>query len=150
MELQQLSGHALRVRGLYAEYERRFAKEWSGLNTMEGFVGDVGDLMKIIMAKEGLRRMEDIDAKLAHELADCLYSVLVLAAKYNVDLEKEFVATMETLEKGIQAKLRVRGTPVALRDHVEFDRLVMHFSFTFYIVQSFYTAAHEERKTRII
>lgn len=105
MELQQLQNRALEVREQYTEYECRFTKEWSNLNIMDGFVGDVGDLMKLVMAKEGLRKIDDVDAKLAHELADCLWCVFVLAKKYNVDLEKEFLATMSQLEKGIQKKL---------------------------------------------
>lgn len=65
---------------------------------MEGFVGDVGDLMKLIMAKEGVRDIENVDAKLAHELSDCLWCVLVLADKYGVDLESSFMKTMQELD----------------------------------------------------
>lgn len=72
---------------------------------MAGFVGDVGDLSKIIMAKHGLRAMEDVDTKLAHELSDCLWSVLVLADKYNIDLSKEFTKTMDSLDKKIDADM---------------------------------------------
>ena len=53
------------------------------------------------MAKHGLREMDDVDAKLAHELSDCLWSVLVLADKYGIDLQQEFLKTMETLDKRI-------------------------------------------------
>jgi NTP pyrophosphatase (non-canonical NTP hydrolase) len=66
-----------------------------------GFAGDVGDLLKIVMAKENLRRMENVDAKLAHELSDCLWSVLVLASHYGIDIEKEFLQTMDSLEQRI-------------------------------------------------
>jgi NTP pyrophosphatase (non-canonical NTP hydrolase) len=65
---------------------------------MQGFVGDVGDLMKLVMAKAGARPIADVDRRLAHELSDCLWSVLVLAQLYNVDLEREFLRTMDTLE----------------------------------------------------
>jgi NTP pyrophosphatase (non-canonical NTP hydrolase) len=40
-----------------------------------------------------------VDRKLAHELSDCLWSVLVLARAYGVDLEKEFLGTMNELEE---------------------------------------------------
>lgn len=72
---------------------------------MAGFVGDVGDLSKIIMAKHGLRDMEDIDTKLAHELSDCLWSVLVLADRYGIDLENQFMKTMDELDTRIDSKL---------------------------------------------
>lgn len=65
---------------------------------MQGFVVDVGDLMKLVMAKGGAREVPEVDAKLAHELADCLWSVLVLARAYDVDLERAFTRTMDELE----------------------------------------------------
>ena len=65
---------------------------------MQGFVVDVGDLMKLVMAKNGARPVEDLERKLAHELSDCLWSVLVLARLYDVDLEKAFLATMTDIE----------------------------------------------------
>jgi NTP pyrophosphatase (non-canonical NTP hydrolase) len=49
--------------------------------------------------------MDDIDTKLAHELSDCLWSVLVLASKYNIDLETEFLKTMDELDKRINTDL---------------------------------------------
>jgi len=78
---------------------------WNKQQLMAGFVGDVGDLSKIIMAKHGLRNMEDIDEKLAHELSDCLWSILVLASKYSIDLPNEFMKTMDLLDKRIDQKL---------------------------------------------
>ena len=53
----------------------------------------------------GLRAMEDVDEKLAHELSDCLWSVLVLARKYNIDLSKEFMKTMDDLDKRIDTDM---------------------------------------------
>jgi hypothetical protein len=35
-----------------------------------GFVGDVGDLAKVVQAAEGVGNISDAPAKLAHELAD--------------------------------------------------------------------------------
>jgi len=69
---------------------------------MEGFVGDVGDLMKLVMAKEGVRTIEDVDKKLKHELCDCLWSVLVLAKKFDIDIEREFLDKMSELEERIK------------------------------------------------
>lgn len=71
---------------------------------MQGFVGDVGDLMKLVMAKSGMRAIPDADRKLAHELSDCLWSVLVLARLYDVDLEKEFLHTMDEIEHKLAAR----------------------------------------------
>ncbi|MES1167829.1 MAG: nucleotide pyrophosphohydrolase [Oleiharenicola lentus] len=104
MELAQLSDRAMQIREGFARYEqRRTGRTWTREEIMQGFVGDVGDLMKLVMAKAGARRVDDVDRKLAHELSDCLWSVLVLARAYDLDLEKEFLRTMDELERGTAA-----------------------------------------------
>ena len=102
MTLEELSERAVAVRLKYDQLnERKGARAWNETDLMSGFVGDVGDLSKIIMAKKGLRPMDDIDEKLAHELADCLWSVCVLAHKFGIDLGAEFMKTMDGLDKRI-------------------------------------------------
>ncbi len=102
MDIKQLSKRAIEIRQKYSELEKKKSgKEWSNLNIMEGFVGDIGDLMKLIMAKEGVREIENVDGKLAHELADCFWSVLILSEKYGIDIESSFLKTMNDLEKRI-------------------------------------------------
>jgi len=61
--------------------------------------------MKLIMAKSGIRNSTDVDEKLAHELADCLWCILVLAHKYDINLEESFTHSMEELEKRIAEDL---------------------------------------------
>ena len=91
----------MQIRQCFAAYEqRRTGRTWTREEIMQGFVVDVGDLMKLVMAKAGARRVDDMDAKLAHELSDCLWSILVLAKLYEVDLEQEFLKTMAELERG--------------------------------------------------
>lgn len=101
MEYKDLLKRAVEIRAQYDALNASRGVTWNEQNLMSGFVGDVGDLSKIIMAKHGLRSMDDVDAKLAHELADCLWSVLVLADKYKIDLASEFMKTMDGLEKRI-------------------------------------------------
>ena len=104
MELKELSQRANEIKKIYSRMEReKFGKEWTVAQVAQGFVGDVGDLMKLVMVKEGIREAENVDEKLAHELADCLYSVLILAERYGVDLEKAFLGTMGELEKRLEA-----------------------------------------------
>ena len=99
MELSQLTERAMQLRQAFAPRERhRTGREWTREEIMQGFVVDVGDLMKLVMARSGARPVADAERKLAHELSDCLWSVLVLAQAYDVDLEKEFLATMQELE----------------------------------------------------
>jgi NTP pyrophosphatase (non-canonical NTP hydrolase) len=106
VDFQALRRRAASIREQYAELERRkYGREWSSEELALGLVGDVGDLSKLISAKEGAREIEDLDAKLAHELVDCLWSVVVLAERYGVDLEQAFSATMDELEATIAAQL---------------------------------------------
>ena len=106
MTFQELQGRALEIRKAYAGLEEKtYGKQWTSEQIAQGFVGDVGDLMKLVLAKSGVREIEQVDEKLAHELADCLWCVMVLAKEYHVDLETAFTETMNTLEKRIQTKL---------------------------------------------
>ena len=99
MDLQELTNRAIEIRNKYKEFEKqRYGKSWTTEHVAEGLVGDIGDLMKLIMAKEGMRETKDIDQKLAHELADCLWSLLIIASEYNVNLEQFFLKTMNEVE----------------------------------------------------
>jgi NTP pyrophosphatase (non-canonical NTP hydrolase) len=101
MKFEDLLKRAVEIRARYDELNAKRDVTWNEQNLMSGFVGDVGDLSKIIMAKHGLRHMDDIDTKLAHELSDCLWSVLVLADKYKIDMAAEFQKTMNELDERI-------------------------------------------------
>ncbi|MCA9884339.1 MAG: hypothetical protein KC708_15260 [Anaerolineae bacterium] len=59
--------------------------------------------MKLVQAKNGVRDIPDVDQKLAHELADCLWSILTLADQYQIDLEQTFLATMDEIEDRLDA-----------------------------------------------
>lgn len=106
MNFDDLQQRAIAIRNKYdALNQEKRGVTWNEQQLMAGFVGDVGDLSKIIMAKHGLRAMDDVDEKLAHELSDCLWSILVLASKYNIDLSKEFMKTMDGLDERIDADM---------------------------------------------
>lgn len=119
--LAALTARARRVRDLYAAQARRAGTpEWGPAELAQGFVGDVGDLMKLVMAKQGLRpaQARDLDAALAHELSDCLWSILLLAEAYHVPLEPAFLRTMRALERKLTPPRRTKTarTPRARRD----------------------------------
>lgn len=119
--LAALTARAHDIRALYATQARRAGTPvWGPAELAQGFVGDVGDLMKLVMAKEGLRpaQAQNLDAALAHELADCLWSILLLADAYQVKLEPAFLATMRELERKLTPSRRTKTarTPRARRD----------------------------------
>ena len=108
MEFRNLVERAMDIRQLYAEMEQvKHGRAWTKEEIALGFVGDVGDLAKLVMAHSGVRDIPDAEAKLAHELADCLWSILVLAHLHNIDLEHEFLQTMDKLEKHITSQTKL-------------------------------------------
>ena len=95
---------ATEVRDHYSELQAKDGQSaWTVTDRMSGFVGDVGALSKLIMAKQGLRRgPENLDAELAHEVADNLWSIIVIADELGIDLEKEFIKVMDELHERIE------------------------------------------------
>ncbi len=99
MEINILIKRAVEIREKYKKLEiKKYGKVRTNGQVAQGLIGDIGDLMKLVMAKEGIREVDNVDDKLAHELADCLYSVFVLANNFGVDLERSFLETMRELE----------------------------------------------------
>jgi NTP pyrophosphatase (non-canonical NTP hydrolase) len=74
---------------------------WTLDNYMSGFVGDVGDLSKLIMARSGYRNSDNLEERLEHELADCLWSILIIADELGVDIEATYRRSMEDLLRRI-------------------------------------------------
>ena len=98
------------VADLYDEYHRRKrGRTWSRSDYALGLLGDLGDLAKLVMIAEDIRDGTPDKSALEHELADCLWSVLVLAQRFDVDLETAFATTMDQLE------VRVKGNIAAHR-----------------------------------
>ncbi len=100
MDFQTIIDRALTIRKLYEEKETRlYGSPWTREEIALGFVGDVGDLAKLVVAENGRRKIDDSKAKLEHEISDCLWSLIVLAKMHNVDLEQSFLETMDELKK---------------------------------------------------
>jgi len=97
--LDDLQARGMEIAALYDELNlAQRGRTWTRAETMMGFVGDVGDLAKLVMAAEGARSDVPGGTALEHELADCLWAVLVLAKRYDVDLAAAYTATMAELE----------------------------------------------------
>lgn len=100
MNLNTLQTRAMTIAELYDRSNAAAGRgAWSTGDLALGFVGDVGDLAKLVMAVDGRREIADARVRLGHELADCLWSVLVLAERYGVDLVAEFDAMTSGIER---------------------------------------------------
>ena len=89
--LRELTDEALSLRQSFAQTEASTpVGRWTRGEIFRGFVADVGALAKLTMAADGVRIVPEFREKLGHELADCLWSVLVLSHEYDVELEAEF------------------------------------------------------------
>jgi NTP pyrophosphatase (non-canonical NTP hydrolase) len=93
-DIKVLEQRALEIRRKYdALNKSRDGQPWDALKLANGFKKDVSDLIDILQSKTPNHR------KLNHVLADCLWSVLVIARKLDIDIEKAFWTTMGDLDR---------------------------------------------------
>jgi NTP pyrophosphatase (non-canonical NTP hydrolase) len=105
--LKDITDINLKVAKLYDVLNaKRNGKVWQAGDIMRGFVGDVGDLTKLTMVMDDLREIPDAQQKLAHELADCLWSVIVLADMYDIDLWQTSMIEMTKLAAKVESKIK--------------------------------------------
>jgi NTP pyrophosphatase (non-canonical NTP hydrolase) len=105
-DLDALTARALGVADAYDRLNlAQRGRAWTTEELMLGFVGDVGDLAKLVMADAGARDIPQHRELLGHELADCLWAVLVVAARSGVDIKTEFDSCMGMLETAITRSL---------------------------------------------
>ena len=106
MNFSDMEKAALQLNDLYEQLEvKRWGRPWTIQELALGFVGDVGDLAKLVQAHVGVRTIDDSHAKLGHELSDCLWSILVLANKCGVDLEAEFTRNTREISAHVSSEL---------------------------------------------
>jgi NTP pyrophosphatase (non-canonical NTP hydrolase) len=113
VELRELLNIARKVADAYSEQNRKEGRrEWTVENYLTGFVGDVGDLSKLLMAKSGYRYTENVDERIGHELSDCLWSILLIADELSLDLGMTYKREMDRLLTRITSE-DDRSTPAA-------------------------------------
>ena len=99
MELQKIIHRAMDLRRQYEVKETKLYGEPSTImDIAQGFAGDVKNLVKLIEAEGGQREIANSREKLEAHLAHCLWSVVVLAQKHDVNLETAFMEAMDRLE----------------------------------------------------
>jgi len=106
MNFTDLEKSALELNELYEKLEiKMYGRAWTTEELALGFVGDVGDLAKLIQANAGVRKIDDCKAKLGHELSDCLWSIVVLANKCGIGLEAEYSRNTRELIEHVSKEL---------------------------------------------
>ncbi|HET6432356.1 nucleotide pyrophosphohydrolase [Dyella sp.] len=106
MKFSDLQASAQQLNDLYEQLEiKRWGRVWTTQELALGFMGDVGDLAKLVQAHAGVRDIDGCKAKLGHELSDCLWSIMVLAKKCDIDLEAEFVKNTRELVAYVSGEL---------------------------------------------
>jgi NTP pyrophosphatase (non-canonical NTP hydrolase) len=107
MTYDELKKRALEIRDKYDQLNLHNGQNvWQGKDYAMGMVGDVGDLMKLIMASENMRGGRDVESRIGHELSDILWSLILLADIYEIDFTAEFERTMKYLDKTIAEKMK--------------------------------------------
>ena len=108
MNFKDIIDSAISTRESFEKFEEKiYGKKWDVNQLMLGLSVDVGDLIRLVQEKKGTRpkNTDNLDDKIAHELCDVLWVVLVLAKDLDVDLEQEFPKNMKDLQKIIENKI---------------------------------------------
>ena len=87
------------LRRQYEEKEKQlYGSPLTDEDIAQGFLGDVNNLVKLVMAEHGKREVANSKEKFESQLAHCLWSVIVLAQMHNLKLEQSFMEAMDRLE----------------------------------------------------
>ena len=109
MEFKQLTQKAKAIKRAYDEHNRRSKKPiWTAETYVHGLVGDVGDLTKLMTAYLKDPRRAD-PKKIRHELADCLWSLIMIAQELNINLEDELLINIDYLEQKLYEQTKGRS-----------------------------------------
>jgi hypothetical protein len=105
VELSDASERARRVRALYHRLEGHHEGDtWSTKDDMLGLVNDVGTLSRLVMATGGQWAPEgDVPELLRGKLAECLWWVLVLADRLDVDITDAYASKLGAIEAHLRS-----------------------------------------------
>jgi len=99
MEFQKLINRAMDLRRQYEVKEKHlYGSPSTDEDIVQGLLGDVNNLGKLVMAEHGKLKIPNSKEKLESQLSHCLWSVIVIAKIHNIDLEQSFMETMDRLE----------------------------------------------------
>jgi NTP pyrophosphatase (non-canonical NTP hydrolase) len=94
------TARARHIRQFYKQLEERLhGSAWTPQEMMLGYLYDVGELGRLVMAAEDRwLHKGDLPRELEAKLSECLWWVLVLADRLGVDITKAFTTKMNDLD----------------------------------------------------
>lgn len=99
MDLTAATERAQQVRRLYHQLEEHHeGSAWTSKDDMLGLVNDVGALARLVVATEGRWVPEgDVTEQLEGKLSECLWWILILADRLDVDITDAYTKTMDRI-----------------------------------------------------
>lgn len=98
---------ALEVAQLYAQRNSRAGHQaWDATAYLLGLIGDLGSLAKTAMENDNYRPPTDGN-DIGHHLADCLYSIILVAQTRGADLEWWFTVTMDKIKEDLRKEMEI-------------------------------------------
>ena len=73
-------------------------KPWGIYQRFNDLVEETGELANAIQVKEGWKTKNRAKADLVNSVCDVLYSILLIADHYDIDLEVEYRAVLEEID----------------------------------------------------
>jgi NTP pyrophosphatase (non-canonical NTP hydrolase) len=111
MDLTAASERAVRVRSLYHQLEERHeGSQWEIKDDMLGLVNDVGTLARLVMATTGQWVPEgDVTLQARGKLGECMWWILVLADRLDIDIDAAYSETMDRIEERLTQSITRLG-----------------------------------------
>ena len=107
MDIETMQARAVEVRSRFAAFETAtYGQEWTTEDLVIGLMTDVGDLASLVSVLQGKRpsRHDDPLSALGHEISDCMWVLLVLADRFDIDVASAFETTMDGISEWIEAR----------------------------------------------
>lgn len=107
--LKDLQARALEIKELYDRINSiESGHVWRREDYVRGLLVDVGELVELTMAADGVRRPPpNLPDRLSHEIADCLWSLIIIAHEYNIDLGPAFNKQTEKMAKKLEERIDI-------------------------------------------
>lgn len=101
MKFVEIMERSLRIRERYHQLEKQYhGKEWSVEEDALAFLTDAGLVGRLTMSQQGRWPKEgDTASELEHKLSECLWWLVVLADRMDIDLNESMPVFLSKLEK---------------------------------------------------